>query len=287
MLPFATLSFPDGPPFGPSAAQSTRTFNPFSEAALRTLCTVLTLGALCLCAAAQTTGQTSSPQAAARTDVYHVMFTKTALGKAAQAENALKAGLPGAPMPDHRLVLRHQEGDEWDYMVIEHMGTKATVEATGTPIPPATRDLFAWHGDTLAAGPSWAEFTRAMGIAPDAVGKTGGSVYVVQVANAAPGQRDALEKAVSTPPAPGNGGPAVPSEIVVLQHLEGGPWNFITVTRYNSWQDFGTDEAARTSAMAKTPGQGGWYQLRDVAPFHRDTLTDRVFPPVTVQAATK
>jgi hypothetical protein len=70
-------------------------------------------------------------------------------------------------------------------------------------------------------------------------------------------------------------------QLVVLQHLEGGPWNYVTVTRYNSWQDFATDEVATTSQMAKTPGQGGWYQLRDVAPFHRDTLTDRVFPAAT------
>jgi hypothetical protein len=253
---------------------------------LKTVCTILAVLALSSSFAfAQATPAQTSAQPGARTDVYHVMFTKTALGKAAQAEQALIKGLPGGSMPEHRLVLRHQEGDDWDYMVIQHLGPKATVEAAGTPIPPATRDLFAWHGDTFAAGPSWAEFARAMGIAPDAVSKSGGSVYVVQVANSAPGMRDELEKAVSTPRAPGGGAPPVPTETVVLQHLEGGPWNFITVTRYNSWQDFGKDEAATTEAMAKSPGQGQWYKLRDLAPFHRDTLTDRVYPPANAQAA--
>lgn len=239
---------------------------------------VAALFVVCAFAAAQT-----SPQPAARTDVYHVMFAKSALGKAAQAESAVKAPLPGSPMPDHRLVLRHQEGDDWDYMVIEHLGTKATVDAAAPATPASIRDLFAWHGDTFVAGPSWDQFSRAMGITPDAVGKTGASLYVVQVANAAPGQRDALEKAISTPPAPAGGAPPVPSQIVVLQHLEGGPWNFVTVTRYNSWQDFATEETAQSAAMNKSPGQGGWYQLRDYAPFHRDTLTDRVFPPATAQ----
>jgi hypothetical protein len=33
--------------------------------------------------------------------------------------------------------------------------------------------------------------------------------------------------------------------------------------------------------MNKTPGQGGWYQLRDYSTFHRDTLTDRIAPSTT------
>src|SRR5262249_41458392 len=81
---------------------------------------------------------TSGKQAAAtagvgkRTDVYHVHFTKAALGKAAQLGDWLKTPDPSNPMPDHFVVLRHQDGDAWDYVVITHMGPKATVEAAGT-----------------------------------------------------------------------------------------------------------------------------------------------------------
>ena len=39
-------------------------------------------------------------------------------------------------MPEHFLVLRHQEGDDWDYVVIQHLGPKA--EVTATPPPPPT-----------------------------------------------------------------------------------------------------------------------------------------------------
>ena len=48
------------------------------------------------------------------------------------AEN-LKKPDPTSPMPGHTLVLRHQSGEPWDYVAIEHLGTKATVEAN----PPA------------------------------------------------------------------------------------------------------------------------------------------------------
>jgi hypothetical protein len=64
-----------------------------------------------------------------RTDVYHVHFTKAALGKAAQLGDWLKTPDPTNPIPDHFVVLRHKDGDAWDYVVITHMGPKATVEA--------------------------------------------------------------------------------------------------------------------------------------------------------------
>jgi hypothetical protein len=114
-----------------------------------------------------------------RTDVYHVHFTKAALGKAAQLGDWLKTPTSGAPMPTYFIVLRHQSGDAWDYAVITHLGTKATVEAAGTAVPPDKRDLSEWHTDTFVNGPSWEEFTRAMGIDGESASKTSGSVYSV------------------------------------------------------------------------------------------------------------
>src|SRR5947209_8146214 len=66
-----------------------------------------------------------------RTDVYHVHFNKAALGKAAALAEFLKTPDPQAPMPGHFILLRHQQGAPWDYVVIQHIGTKATVEAAG------------------------------------------------------------------------------------------------------------------------------------------------------------
>lgn len=109
-----------------------------------------------------------------RTDVYHVHFTKAALGKAVQLGDWLKTPNPSDPMPGHFIVLRHQDGDAWDYVVITHLGTKATVNATGTAVPADKRDLSDWHTDTFVNGPAWDEFGRAMGIDGDSAAKTGG-----------------------------------------------------------------------------------------------------------------
>src|SRR5215475_11922580 len=141
-------------------------------------------------------GEKSTAPAGAgkRTDVYHVHFAKAALGKAAQLGDWLKTPDPSNPMPDHFVVLRHQDGDAWDYVVITHLGPKATVEAAGTAVPADKRDLSAWHTDTFVNGPSWEEFSRATGIDADSKSKSAGSVYSVSYYRPAPGHREQLEK---------------------------------------------------------------------------------------------
>ena len=79
---------------------------------------------------------TSSPK---RTDVYHVFFGYAALGKAAELLEFLKTPDPNASGPSHGIILRHQDGDAWDYVAIEHIGTKATVEIPATPMPASAR----------------------------------------------------------------------------------------------------------------------------------------------------
>ncbi len=235
---------------------------------MKSVCTLL----LTLLLFASISNAQNAPAApAARTDVYHVHFAKAALGKAAEEADFLKTPTPNAPMPEHRLVLRHQEGEDWDYVAIEHLGTKATVDAAGTPTPAAMRDLSAWHTDTFVNGPAWPEFVRAMGLG-DQSAKTAGSVYVVTVVRPAPGHREQLEKALSQPPAAGD----TAAGLVLMQHLEGGPWTFLTVTRYNSWQDFATTEKNGVPDTLKAGG--GWLALREHSTYHNDTLTDRIAP---------
>src|SRR6201981_3665890 len=152
-----------------------------------------------------------------RTDVYHVHFTKAALGKAAQLGDWLKTPNPNEPMPDHFIVLRHQDGDAWDYVVITHLGPKATVEAAGTAVPPDKRDLSAWHNDTFVNGPSWEEFTRAMGIDRDLASKT--AVYSVSYYRPAAGHREQLEKMLGEAPSRPNNTTAAD---VLMEHHQGG-----------------------------------------------------------------
>src|SRR6476620_11315567 len=97
----------------------------------------------------------ASPQSAppaTGTDIYHVMFTKAAPGQAAELAKVLVTPDTTGPMPDHFIVLRHQEGDDWDYVVIHHLGPKAEVVGTPPATPNPARPFTAWHNDTFAAG---------------------------------------------------------------------------------------------------------------------------------------
>lgn len=208
---------------------------------------------------------------AQRTDVYHVHFVNAAPGKAAQLADYLKTPNPNSPMPGHFLVLRHEDGSDWDYVVIQHLGATAKVTAAGNPPPPNVLAFYAAHNDTFVSGPSWAEFTRAMGLG-DQSAKTSGSVYVVSVYRAAAGHRDELEKSLAATPPSGD----TSSGMVLLQHLEGGAWNYLGIVRYNSWHDFATNETNSVAQMQKNAGP--WFELREHASFHNDTLTDRIAP---------
>jgi hypothetical protein len=227
---------------------------------------VPSLALISLVAAAAANAQPAATPPAGRTDLYHVQFVKALPGKAGAVADGLKAPDPKAAMPGHAIILRHQAGDDWDYCVIEHLGTSSTVEAT-VPAPNAVRSLIAWHTDTFAAGPPWAEFAKAMGL-----GGQGAStdVYSVAVWRAVPGQAGELEKALN------RAGQAakVPVSQAILQHREGGPWNFLAIDHYNSWQDYGTDQAATVPETGS--GQDGWSQVRLYSVYHHDTLADRV-----------
>jgi hypothetical protein len=207
--------------------------------------------------------QAQTPAAATSKDVYHVLFAKAAPGQAAALAKELQEVDPKDPMGSHFLLLRHQWGDDWDYCLIQHLGTKASVDVTNAiPNPPPT---MAWHTDSYASGPSWGELTKAM--MPAASDGKSSSVYVVAVHRAIPGHRGQLEKVLKEP----NPNAKTPLSTVVFTHLEGGPWNFVELDRYNSWQDLATDAAASVN-------DPGWASVREHSAFHHDTLADRIVP---------
>lgn len=220
--------------------------------------------------AATTASPQNPPAPAAGTDVYHVHFAKAAPGQAGALAKVMMVPDKTVSMPEHFVVLRHQEGDDWDYVAIQHLGAKAEVTATAPPPPDAQRGLTAWHNDTFVSGPPWGDFTKAMGLGGSA--NASNMVYIVGVHRPVSGHREQLLKSLSAP------GPASKIETgnVLLQHLEGSDWTFATITRYNSWQDFANDRVAAASAGDTTAG--GWADIRQHSAFHRDTIADRIYP---------
>ena len=203
--------------------------------------------------------------------IYHVNFSKAAPGRSFQLGESVKKQEPDAPIRGHFLVLRHSYGDNWDFLTVEEMGPEAKVTLDGTPWSAAERDLRESHTDTFVVGPRWEEFAREMGIAK-APGDTAGSVYVVSTYRALPGHRDGIEKLLRGPAAQGD----TVSGHVVMQHLEGGDWNFVEISRYNSWQDVAKSEESQRPGMSKSSAD--WYQMREHTANHTDTIADRIAP---------
>lgn len=214
----------------------------------------------------------SAATAGGRTDLYHVHFANAATGKAQELADELKKPDKTLAMPDHFIILRHEDGDSWDYCVVTHLGTKTTIEAN-RPAPPSNMmSVYSAHTDTFASGPSWSEFAKQLGI--DDASKTAGAAYVVSMYRPAAGQREALDKFLNEPP-----DKATDSSVgrVMLQHLEGAAWTFVTIQRWSSWPDYGKDNVKSIAQMGRNQ-QGGWFKLRNLISFHTDTLCDRIAP---------
>ncbi|HWR35652.1 MAG TPA: hypothetical protein VN622_07265 [Clostridia bacterium] len=216
--------------------------------------------------------QTPAVAPSMRSDLYHVHFVKAAPGKTRELLESLKTPAPNAPMPGHVLLLRHLQGDEWDFVAIEHLGTRAMIEATGGPTP--ARELRAWHNDTYATGPAWADFVKAMGMTatPGAQDK---SVYIVSTYRGAPGHRAQLEQSLNRVTAASRR----PGESILLQHSEGSPWDYLYISHFNSWQDFAAQQddpeaegRERRAGFTQSPG----LELREHMAAHHDTITDRI-----------
>ena len=140
---------------------------------------VLIAAAICACATTSFAQTPAPAQPAKPTDIYHVLFAKAAPGQAAALAKQLQEPDPKDPMAAHFLLLRHQEGADWDYCLIQHVGTKASVEIPAAQNPAATASI-AWHDDSFVSGPSWTEFQKVMGLGEQA----GQPVYVVSVQRA-------------------------------------------------------------------------------------------------------
>jgi hypothetical protein len=243
---------------------------------------ILTLTIVSFCGAQQPPAQVSQ---ATFTDVYHVHFVKAVPGKTKELQQSLLAPSVDTPMPTHVLVLVHREGDDWDFASIAHEGTSFTVKASDQRITPA-RELRDRHNDTIATGPSWPEFARAMGLSGPQAGAqpAGSAVYIITTYRGLPGHRDQLYETLQRI----DRASRKPGSSVILRHAEGSEWDYAVITRYDSWQDLAADQTdpeadqrAKRAGFTQSPG----LELREHMLSHHDTIADRIAVQASASAA--
>jgi hypothetical protein len=212
----------------------------------------------------------ASPGAAAQPGaaphIYRVSAFRAAPGHFRDLEKLLTSTpQPGADAGDLALVFRHRQGNEWDFMTIEHMGPQATISAGATAPQPDSpfSQMAAWHGDTYAAGPPLDEFRRALNITG---AQAPGGVYIISDYQAAAGHRGALRQALDQIAAD------APGRTVLLSHVEGAPWNFLAIQRYDSWRQLADEEEKEMKEAAGGGAADMGVQLRDSMAVHHDTI---------------
>jgi hypothetical protein len=210
---------------------------------------------------AQSTTQSQTTQAAPALELYHIHIAKAAPGKLQQLIDAYNnAPAPSADEPQvSPIILRHREGSEWDLITITPLGKQATISAAAPPQAIADFNqrvvpLTDWHSDTFVIGPSWAVVQKAL------IAAKGEPVYVVADYRSLPGHRAQLRQVLDAG--------AVPDRSVLFAHVEGAPWNFLGVTRYDSWAEIG----APAPAPAGTAPQDQGMPMREHLAVHHDTI---------------
>lgn len=224
---------------------------------MRQMVLIAAAGAL-LSAAAPSLAQSAG---AGSQELYHVHLVKAAMGKLPDLLSAYAA----APVPageQKPIVLRHREGDDWDLLVLTPFG-KADHIVTATVSPDLQalytkfRALSERHTDSFAAGPAWADAQKVFG--SDASG-----VYVVGIYRAANGHRDQMVEALGKIATSGPAG-----RTLTLHHVEGGPFDVIQITRYDTWNDIDAQSAGQATPMAQS------LDLRQHMAEHHDTICVR------------
>jgi hypothetical protein len=227
--------------------------------------------------------QPASQAASGFTDVYHVHFVKAVPGKTTELEKTLVAPSVDTPMPTHVLVLRHREGDDWDFASVAHEGPTYTLKASDSRMGPA-RELRDRHNDTLALGPSWPDFAKATGLTGPQAGAqpAGTALYIITTYRGLPGHREQLYQTLQKI----DRASRKPGSSVILRHAEGSEWDYAVITRYDSWADLAADQTdAQADQRTKQAGftQSPGLELREHMLSHHDTIAERI--PVQAPAA--
>jgi hypothetical protein len=218
-------------------------------------------------AAAQATQSQQGPH------VYHLTAIRAVPGRASELLKLLSAPpSAGQPAGDFAVVFRHREGHEWDFLLIEHMGATATVSVGPQPQADSPfSQIAAWHGDTYAAGPPLDEFRRALNLtgAPTTGQSSSRAIYAISDYMTAPGHRSQLRQQLDQIAS------QTPGRSVTLTHVEGAPWTFLAITRYDSWRQFADEQDAEDAeAMKDTQSKGPGLLLREHMAMHHDTLAN-------------
>jgi hypothetical protein len=202
-------------------------------------------------------------------EAYRALFVRAAPGRLAELVDLVKARRDSAPNGSRPVLLRHAQGDQWDLVLLQPIGSLSRYFATDHAGPDPLWDrLVAWQEELFASGPPLEEFQATAGRA---------GYFHLEIFVALAGERDSLRaertmenvflKAVGKP---GN---------FVFTRLAGASWDLFTVGFYRDLQDYAAPTGRTPEQEEAAARAAGFVSREAIGPYlrrfingHHDTI---------------
>jgi len=167
----------------------------------------------------------------------------------------------GAP-PSKALVLRHSQGDHWDVMVLQPVGSYASHLKEPRPAPLVPEALLAWQEDGFARGPDLDQLA----------GFRDGGLFHAEMFHALADKRKELlqERVMENAYLRGVGRP--PNAIFVREL--GASWDCFTLGSYRNWSHYAERDALSKEKAAAAAKAAGFQSDDHVGQYLRSLILD-------------
>lgn len=232
--------------------------------------------ALALVTAAVLIGPAARAQDRADGDVlYRMTLMRAAPGRQLELLQDLQEGIRSVSVPreDRRpLIIRHSQGDHWDFMVLAPVGNYRDYFAQSSALNAAApAELVAWQEDEFVRGPDLRTFP----------GFFDATLYHVEMFNALATSRDALvkERQMENAYARAVGRP---TNAIFVREL-GASWDVFTIGAWRNWKHYAERDDLDPSKSAAAAKAAGFQSDAHIGPYlrslintHHDTLATPV-----------
>jgi len=191
--------------------------------------------------------------------LYRYTLLRAAPGRLQDLVNAVK---PLGAAPARALVLRHSQGDHWDVMVLQPIGSYAAQLKDTHPAPIVPELLVAWQEDGFARGPDL-----------DALaGFREGGLFHAEMFHALADKRTELvqERVMENAYLRGVGRPA---NAIFVREL-GASWDCFTLGSYRNWTHYAERDGVSKDKAAAAARAAGFQSDDHVGPYLRSLILD-------------
>lgn len=202
-------------------------------------------------------------------EAYRALFVRAAPGRLMELVDLVKARRDSAKPDTRPVVLRHSQGDQWDLVLLQPIGTLARYFDTdrGRPDPLWDR-LVAWQEELFTSGPPAAEFRAAAARA---------GFFHLEIFTALAGERDSLriEREMENTFLTSIGRGAN----FVFARMAGASWDLFTVGFYRDLQHYAEPSGQTAEQEQAAARAAGFVSRESIGPFlrrfisgHHDTI---------------